>query len=117
MHRSFAFGRRRIDCDDVTHRAIDSGSEFRLDEVPGVKKLDLDQEIQRISESTEDLKGLWLDGLPDELVLDAWTTDLEFARVMNKIRQSKAAMTFRVVWTNGVTLAELHGRTPTAILH
>ena len=87
----------------VTHRAIDSGSVFRLDEVPGVKKLDLDQEIQRISESTEDLKDLWLDGLPDELVLDAWTTDLEFARVMNKIRQSKAAMTFRVVWTNGVT--------------
>ena len=87
----------------VTHQAIDSGSEFRLDEVVGVLELELNPEIERISESTEDLEDLWLDNLPDEFWLGAMTTDAhECARIMNKIRRAKSAMTLRVVWTNGV---------------
>ena len=43
------------------HPAIDAGSELRLDQVVGVRRFELDHAFQRLGESEDDLRNLYLD--------------------------------------------------------
>ena len=88
----------------VKHPAIDSGSEFRLDEVEGVGRLVLADALQRIGESADDLRDLYLEDLPDEVGIKALLRDLQFVRIMKKIRDAGTPMTLRLVWPNGVQI-------------
>ena len=86
----------------VKHPTIDSGSEFRLDEVSGVLRLELGHSIRAISESPDDLRDLHLQDLPDGVEVKVMLEDLKFVRIMKKIHQSNKPMTLRVVWPDGV---------------
>ena len=104
------------------HPAIDAGSEFRLDHVVGVRRLELDRALQRIGESEDDLMDLYLEDLPNEVGIKAWLLDLEFVRVMKKIRDAGTPMTLRLVWVNGVQiemkwLVKVHPPVSSASVH
>ena len=84
------------------HPAIDAGSELRLDQVVGVRRFELDHALQRLGESEDDLRNLYLEDLRNEVGIKAWLLDLEFVRV---IRDAGTPMTLRLVWPNGVQIA------------
>ena len=84
------------------HPAIDAGSELRLDHIVGVRRFELDHALQRLGESEDDLRNLYLEDLPNDVEIKAWRLALKFVPV---IRDAGTPMTLRLVWPNGVQIA------------
>ena len=68
------------------------------------------------------MRDLYLEDLPNEVGIKAWLLDLEFVRVMKRIRDAGTPMTLRLVWPNGVQielkwLVKVHPPVSSATVH
>ena len=85
----------------MTHETVNAGAELRLEELVGVKKLELGADIEKLGDVADEFRDLAVHNLPDTIPVSVIMTEPEFVRIMDQVRRSKTSMKLRLVWSNG----------------